>query len=68
MGLALTICLRSLAAASGGSIEDRKSRIASMVVGPGGRVAERRRLIMRLQEQLAHTVRDLLGPRLPSAT
>jgi hypothetical protein len=31
-------------------------------------VAERRRLIIRLQEQLAHTVRDLLSPPHPSST
>jgi hypothetical protein len=29
-------------------------------------VAERRRVIVRLQEHLAHTVRDLLNPPLPS--
>ena len=31
-------------------------------------VAEHRRLIFRLQEHLAHAVRDLLGPPRPSAT
>jgi hypothetical protein len=31
-------------------------------------VAERRRLIMRLQQQLAHAVRDLLSPPRPSST
>lgn len=31
-------------------------------------VAERRRLIMRLQEHLAYAVRDLLSPTRPSAT
>jgi hypothetical protein len=31
-------------------------------------VAERRRLIMRLQEHLADTVRDLLTPPRPSST
>jgi hypothetical protein len=31
-------------------------------------VANRRHLIMRLQEHLSDTVRDLLGPARPSAT
>jgi len=31
-------------------------------------VAERRRLIMRLQQHLAHAVRDLLTPPRPSRT
>ncbi len=31
-----------------------------------GEVAERKRLILRLQEHLAHAVRDLLNPRRPS--
>jgi hypothetical protein len=31
-------------------------------------VVERRRLIMRLQERLAYTVRDLLSPPHPSST